>query len=433
MMELLAPAGDLEKMAVAYRYGADAVYFGIGSFSLRKPMRAAVRDEQHPSLASRLTQLKMAAGEEKKLYGALNIYFRPSQFVELERAIAEIAELPLDAVIVSDIGVIDLLKKHLPGVELHLSTQANCTNAAAARRYWEMGFSRVIAARELSLEEIATIKAQLPGLELEVFVHGAICLAYSGRCLLSGWLAGRSGNAGECAHSCRWNYRLAVEEEKRPGEYLPVVEGDGYSQILSPKDLCLIDHLGEISEAGVDCVKIEGRMKSAYYAAIVTRAYRAELDRVAVGAPLENTAAMRGELANVSHRPYSTGFLFGDPRALDHAEVAYRRSHIFLASVEEEMRGGQQARRFRLAVKNGFSVDTQIEFVGPRVAAIEDGAFSLFDAAGNKVEEITHQSGGSIQPSVEVESGYLIRTRILGGVTNRGAPDEPDRGDRFGE
>ncbi len=399
MMELLSPAGDLEKLAAVYRYGADAAYIGVGDFSLRQtPVHRGAPEE----LGATLQDLKGG----RKLYGALNVYFRPNDIRRLQEALDHVAALPFDALIVSDIGVVDILRRRLPAVELHLSTQANCTNAAAARRYLEMGFSRAVLARELSLDEIASIKAQVPGLEIEAFAHGAMCMAYSGRCILSAWLAGRSGNQGACAHTCRWNYRLALEEEKRPGEYLPIVEGDEFTQILSPQDLMMVRHLQELDDAGVDCIKIEGRMKSAYYAAMVTRGYRKELDRLAAGEAPATTEAYLQELYTVSHRPYSTGFYFADPHAQAPAPVAYRRSHLFLATVGRQIAPG----RFSLSVKNGFSRSTGIEFVGPDLPCAPDTSFALFDPRGEPVDRITHQDGGSIAPSVAVEPGFMIRT-----------------------
>ena len=215
-MELLAPAGDLEKLETVYTYGADAAYIGLAGFSLRR--RA---DDVDPARTAE--QLRRIKGS-RRLYGALNIYFHNADLRRLEEEIESVAALPLDALIVSDIGVVPVVRRHLPDLELHLSTQANCLNTEAARLYRDLGFSRIIPAREMSLRDLAELKETLPDLQIEAFVHGAMCLAYSGRCLLSAWQAGRSGNKGDCAHSCRWNYRHAIEEAQRPGEYLPVEE-----------------------------------------------------------------------------------------------------------------------------------------------------------------------------------------------------------------
>ncbi|MFW5741631.1 MAG: peptidase U32 family protein [Spirochaetota bacterium] len=396
-MELVAPAGDLEKLEAVYQYGADAAYIGLAGFSLRR----RANDVDPAAVADRLREIKRS----KLLYGALNIYFHDADLERLEAGIDSIARLPLDAIIVSDPGAVPLLRRRLPHVELHLSTQANCLNAEAARVYRDLGFSRIVAAREMSLDDLAALKAKLPTLEVEAFVHGAMCLAYSGRCLLSAWQAGRSGNKGECAHSCRWNYRHAIEEAKRPGVYYPVEEGDGFSTILSPSDLCMIDHLAELWRAGVDAVKIEGRMKSAYYAAVVTRAYRMEIDRVAAGRPREEVQPFIDELANVSHREFSTGFYFGDPQALAPTDATYRQAYRYVARIGRCVGKG----RYELDVKNSFAAGRVVQYIGPRVASVEDRAFALFDADGEPTGRVTHQAGGFIEPSVPVEPGFMIR------------------------
>ncbi|MFP4114867.1 MAG: peptidase U32 family protein [Spirochaetales bacterium] len=396
-MELLAPAGDLEKLETAYRYGADAAYIGLAGFSLRR--RA---DDVDPAVvAGELRRIKA----DRKLYGALNIYFHDADLSRLEDEIEAISLLPLDALIVSDIGAVPTIRRHLPNVDLHLSTQANCLNSEAARIYQDLGFSRIIPAREMSLADLAALKARLPDLEVETFVHGAMCLAYSGRCLLSAWQAGRSGNKGDCAHSCRWGYRHAIEEAKRPGEYLPVEEGDGFTTILSPKDLCMIDHLAELRDAGIDAVKIEGRVKSAYYAAIVTRAYRKELDRLESGADRSTTRPYVDDLFNVSHREFSTGFYFGDPDALVPTQRSYRQEYRFMGRIGEPVSTG----RYRLSVKNSFAEGDEIEYVGPDLPSATDASFRLYNEQGSRVEQLSHHSAGTIEPSVPVEPGFLIR------------------------
>lgn len=409
-MELLAPAGDLEKLEAVYDYGADAAYIGLAGFSLRR----RANDVDPAATADRLREIKGS----RRLYGALNIYFHDADLARLEAQIDSIAGLPLDAIIVSDLGAVPLLRRRLPGVELHLSTQANCLNAEAARVYRDLGFSRIIAAREMSLEDLAALKTRLPEIEIEAFVHGAMCLAYSGRCLLSAWQAGRSGNKGECAHSCRWNYRHAIEEAKRPGVYYPVEEGDGFSTILSPSDLCMIDHLAEMRRAGIDAMKIEGRMKSAYYAAVVTRAYRMEMDRIEADRPRAEVQPFIDELWNVSHREFSTGFYFGDPQALVPTDAAYRQAYRYVARVGAHVGGG----RYELDVKNSFATDDAIEYIGPRVASVEDNAFALFDADGEPADRVTHQAGGFIEPSVPVKPGFMIRTPTDRSGANRRPP-----------
>lgn len=410
-MELLAPAGDLEKLEAVYRYGADAAYIGLAGFSLRR----RANDVDPAAVAARLREIKAT----KRLYGALNIYLHDADLARLEAEIDAIAALPLDAVIVSDLGAVPLLRRRLPHLELHLSTQANCLNAEAARVYHDLGFSRIIAAREMSLDDLASLKAKLPDLEVEAFVHGAMCLAYSGRCLLSAWQAGRSGNKGECAHSCRWSYREAIEEAKRPGVYYPVEEADGFTTILSPSDLCMIDYLAEMRRAGIDAVKIEGRMKSAYYAAIVTRAYRMEIDRIEAGRPREAVQPFIDELFNVSHREFSTGFYFGDPQALAPTDAAYSQRYRYVARLGA--RAGDD--RYELDVKNSFATGDAIEYVGPRVASVEDRSFRLYDPDGEPTDRVTHQAGGFIEPSVPVEPGFMIRRSTGRPDTDDSTPD----------
>ncbi|MFP4378297.1 MAG: U32 family peptidase [Spirochaetales bacterium] len=395
--ELLAPAGDLDKLRVAYRYGADAAYIGLSGFSLRAKGSEISFEER----AAELAQIK----DERRLYGALNVYFHDSDIDTLRTQIDLIATLPLDAIIVSDVGIVELVQKGLPDVELHLSTQANCLNAEAARFYYKIGFSRIVPAREMSIDDIKRIKDRTPELEIEAFVHGAMCLAYSGRCLLSAWESGRSANKGNCSHSCRWNYRRYIEEEKRPGEYFPVEEGDGFSTILSPRDLCMIDHLETLQDAGVDALKIEGRMKSEYYVAIVTRAYRKELDRIAVGAPREVSQPFIDELANVSHREFSTGFYFGDPKATDPTEKSYNERYRYVASLGREVAPG----RFLLDVKNSFDTSEAIEVIGPDIACATVAEFALYNLEGNRVDRVTHHSGGAIESAGLEGDGFLIR------------------------
>ena len=290
-MELLSPAGSIEKLFYAYEYGADAAYIGLKNFSLRAKADNFNTDEYNV-----VKKIK----KNKKLYAALNIYFHDSDIKLLEQEIEYISLYPIDAFIISDLGILPLLQKHFPGKEFHLSTQANCVNSNSAKLYRDMGFSRIIPGRELSLKEIETIKNSVENLEIEVFAHGAMCLAYSGRCFLSKYLAGRSANKGDCTHSCRWQYRV-LEESERKGEFFPVIEGENFTSILSSKDICMIDHLQDLKNAGVDSLKIEGRMKSVYYTAVITRAYRKALDSLD-GKKVENPEIYKNDLFKVSHR-----------------------------------------------------------------------------------------------------------------------------------
>ncbi|MDO3378952.1 peptidase U32 family protein [Geoalkalibacter halelectricus] len=349
--ELLAPAGDLEKLQTALRFGADAVYLGAARFGLR-------------ALAGNFTLEDLATARDlcrrrgKKLYLTLNAWLRPAEYPDFEAFVEELRPLDLDAYIVADPGVIAAVRRVDPHRVLHLSTQANTTSAQGANFWAGFGVARVNLARELSLDEIALIRAQTR-CELEVFVHGAMCVAWSGRCLLSAALTGREANRGLCAHPCRWRYALV--EETRPGEYFPVEEDERGTYLFNSRDLCLLEHLPALVTAGVDSLKIEGRMKSIYYLAAVTRIYRAALDAYGADpAGYRLDLAWRAELDKVSHRPYGTGFLLGGQEAGVHAaDSTYIRACDFVGVVREEQGA--------LAVqgRNRFLPGENLEIIGP--------------------------------------------------------------------
>lgn len=401
-MELLSPAGNIEKLEAAYRYGADAAYVGIGSFSLR-----ARADNFSIEDAPRVS----ASKNERRLYCALNIYFHDADLARLEEQVEALADFPFDAFIVSDLGVVPLLRRYAPHAKLHLSTQANCTNAEAARFYRDLGFSRIILGRELSLAEIAEIRTAVPEVELEAFVHGAMCLAYSGRCFLSAWMTGRSANGGDCAHSCRWQYRPAdrvyyLEEEQRPGRLYPVLETDTFTSILSSKDIRMIDHLDALREAGVDGLKIEGRMKSAYYTAVVTRAYRKQLDSMLYGTPsAEEAAAYAAELDKVSRREPSTGFYFGSAEVERPTESEYRRDYTFVGILGEEVEAGL----YRLHLKNRIAHGMSLELIGPDLPWAPLRELRLFDEEGRPVETANHTDRVLLRPGIPAAEGHMIR------------------------
>ena len=348
--ELLAPAGDPEKLSAALRFGADAVYAGGSRFGLR----AAAGNFTIDQLKNACAQTH-AAG--KKIYLTLNAYLVPEDFPVLENFLEELRPLSTDAYIVSDPGLITTVRAMDPQRPLHLSTQANTLNAAAAAFWGSHGISRVNLGRELDLAQIAAIRRQC-ALELEVFVHGAMCVAYSGRCLLSAVLSARSANRGACAHPCRWSY--ALQEETRPGQYFPIEEDGRGTHILNSFDLCQIDHLPALAAAGVDSLKIEGRMKSACYAAVVTDVYRQALDAIAAQPEgFTPPAEWREELEKVSHRPYSTGFLFPDAGAQIHpASSSYIRSHDFIGVVNDTV-------GLCVQVRNRFFAGETLELVSP--------------------------------------------------------------------
>ena len=402
-MELLAPGGNIEKLKTAYNYGADAVYIGIGNFSLRRKA-----DNFHGNEYEEIAAIK----SDKKLYGAVNVYFHENDIKALEESIEYLSRYPLDGFIVSDLGIVRLLQKYFPAIPLHLSTQANCINCESARIYNELGFSRIIVGRETSLDEIAAIKAKLPALEIECFVHGAMCLAYSGRCFLSRYMAGRSANEGSCTHSCRWDYRL--EEQKRPGEFFPVETGEGFTSILSSKDLCMIDHLKELQTAGVDAVKIEGRMKSVYYTAIVTRAYRKHLDALAQDesgsgktsrVSSEDLAFYREELFKVSHREFSTGFFFGKEEMDETTKKKYLQSHIFLGTVGK----GIGKNRFEFEPKNKIIPGEELEFIGPDVPLLKTAKYNLRNELDETVSEVNNANKYVFETEIPLQEGYIVR------------------------
>lgn len=319
-MELLAPAGNVEKLSYAYAYGADAAYIGLKRFSLRVKADNFYDDEY-----KKVQELKKKY-PEKRLHCALNISFHDEEIDSLKKNIDYFKLYPIDAFIVQDLGIVPLLQKEFPDAELHLSTQASCVNSEAVKMYKSLGFKRVVLGREISINQIKRIKDSVPDMELEAFVHGAMCIAYAGRCLMSAYLTGRSAQSGYCSHTCRWNFKtgltqeaakelaqsgnLLIEEEQRKGEFFPVYEGDDYTAILSSKDLRMIEHLKDFKDAGLDSLKIEGRMKSTYYVAMVTRAYRKALDALEGKITEEEAAPYIAELDNVAHRESTTGFYY---------------------------------------------------------------------------------------------------------------------------
>ncbi len=396
-IELLSPAGNYEKLVTAFSYGADAAYMGLTDFSLRKNAGNFTEEE-----IGKVKALKEKTG--KRLYCTMNIVFRESQIEKLESMKDEIASWPFDAFIVSDLGTVPFFKRNFPEKELHLSTQASCINSEAAKMYKDMGFNRIILGREASLSDIKKIKDKVPELELEAFVHGAMCMAYSGRCLLSAHLAGRSGNQGDCAHTCRWKYRLALEEEERPGIYYPIEEGEDYTTILSSKDLCMIDHVKELEDAGLSSLKIEGRMKSVYYVAVTTRAYRKAIDND------PDLDRYRRDIFDVSHREFTTGFFFSSG-PIEGEDVSrptsygYERNYMFLGTVLEDKGNGI----YSLDVRNQIRSASPLQFIGPDVPLLHADSFRLLDAEGNPVDKLDHGKPGFIETSLPLKPGYIMR------------------------
>lgn len=340
MIELLSPAGNRERLEYALAYGADAVYMAGSRFSLR-----AFADNFEPDELKNALELVHSKG--KKAYITVNIYAHNSDIDGMEDYFRFLYDIGADAVLVSDLGVLEAAKKGAPELPVHISTQANVTNYAAARFFCNAGAERIVLARELSIEEIALIHQKVPQAEMEAFVHGAACISYSGRCLLSDYLTGRSANQGKCAQPCRWGYELVPQGR---ADSFPIAQDERGTYILNSKDLCMIDHLGELADAGVTSFKIEGRMKTAYYTAAVTNAYRRAIDRLEAG--LEPDPALKEELAKAANREFTTGFYFGPVQNGQRYESSKcRQSHEFSAVVlssDGEYLTLEQRNRFRI-------------------------------------------------------------------------------------
>ncbi len=352
-LEVLAPAGDFERFQAALDYGADAIYLGGKTFG----MRASPANFDFEQLNE---AVKLAHSKNKKVYLTCNTLPRNNEVPQFEEFIKSVAKCDIDAVIVADLGLMSLIKKYTPDMEIHMSTQTGIVNYQTANVLYNMGAKRVVLARELSLEEIAEIRAKSPAdMEIEVFVHGAMCVSFSGRCLLSSYLVNRDANHGECAQPCRWGYHLM--EEKREGEFYPVFEDEQGTYILNAKDLCMINHIEQLAEAGVTSLKIEGRAKSAYYVSVVTNAYRMAVDwhKSNPGHPLPEWIS--DEVFKVSHRKYCTGFFFGHPKNCQYYETSgYVRNYDVVAVIDKCENGIVYATQ-----RNRFFLGDTLEILAP--------------------------------------------------------------------
>ena len=371
-IELLAPAGDMERLRMSLAYGADAVYLAGTDFGMRSFAGNFTPEELKQAVA-------LCHSRGVAVHVTCNTMPRNGEIARMPEWLEYLQELGVDAAILADVGVLSLLKKHAPRVKAHISTQASVSNYQAAAAWYELGASRVILARELSLDEIREIRAKTPReLEIEAFVHGAMCVSYSGRCLLSNYMTGRDANRGACAQPCRYQYALV--EEKRPGEYFPIGEDAGGAYIMNSKDMCMIDHIPELIDAGLDSLKIEGRAKSAYYAAVVTGAYRHAIDAALDGRPLD--PVWRDEVEKVSHRPYSTGFYFGEPgQHTSHSR--YVRDWQIMAVVTSCAPDGTALCELR----NKLSAGDELELVGPGLKPVPVTAEGLAGGDGLPIPE----------------------------------------------
>lgn len=380
--ELLAPAGNLEKLKIAIEYGADAVYIGGKQFGLRAFADNFGIDEIEEAV-------EYAHARNKKIYITMNIFAHNKDFKGMEEYIQAIDTAGVDAVILSDPGILDLVKKTAPNMEVHLSTQANTTNWKSVLFWHRQGIDRIILARELSLREIREIRDNTPEeLELEAFVHGAMCMSYSGRCMLSNYFVGRDANRGACAQPCRWKYHLV--EEQRPGEYLPIFEDDRGTYILNSNDLCMIEHMPDLINTGLNSLKIEGRMKSSYYVATVIQAYRNELDRYGKdpqGYKFHIDSIK--ELKKASHRPFSTGFYFNKPSAEDHRydNSQYMRGYDFIGMVIDYIENKGLA---LVEQRNHFKVGDEIEIMRPGEPYVNYVVESILDEDRQEIDSAPH-------------------------------------------
>ncbi|MCD7946723.1 MAG: U32 family peptidase [Oscillospiraceae bacterium] len=372
-LELLAPAGDMERLEMALAYGADAVYLAGEDFGLRSFAGNFSRDALARAVA-------VCRARGVAVYAACNAMPRGAELAALPDWLSFLDAAGINAVIVSDLGVLTLAKQYAPTLDIHVSTQASVVNHLTAAAWHDLGAKRVVLARELSLAEIAEIRAKTPpALELEAFVHGAMCVSYSGRCLLSNYMTGRDANRGACAQPCRYKYALV--EEKRPGEYFPIGEDADGAYILNSRDMCMIDHIPALLNAGVDSLKIEGRAKSAYYAAVVTGAYRHALDAALSGQPLARQ--WRDEVEKVSHRPYATGFYFGEPGQYTE-DGRYIRDWQVMALVLSCDEQGLA----RCSLRNKFAVGDALELIGPDIPPAAVPVTALADTGGAPLSEV---------------------------------------------
>lgn len=398
--ELLAPAGDMERLKMAVLYGADAVYLAGTSFGMRA-FAGNFSDEELPQAVA------FAHDHGVRVHCTINTMPRNDEAARLPEHLERLNDAGVDALIVADLGAFTMAGKYAPRCERHISTQASICNYETARAWHDLGASRVILARELSLDEIREVRAKAPpALELEAFVHGAMCVSYSGRCLLSNYMTGRDANRGACAQPCRYQYALV--EEKRPGEYFPIGEDAGGAFILNSRDMCMIDHVPELMDAGLDSLKIEGRAKSAYYAAIVTAAYRHAIDAAQAGEPLD--PVWRAEVDKVSHRPYSTGFYYGEP-GQHTAHARYLRDWQVVGVVTSCAPDGGALCELR----NKFAEGDELELVGPGVRPVPFRAEGLTDGYGLPIPEARKpQMPFRLRLPVQAPPLSLLRRKAVG-------------------
>ncbi len=396
--EILAPAGDMERLYMAVDYGADAVYLAGTSFGMRS-FAGNFSPEELPQAVA------YCHAHGVKVHVTVNTMPRNAEAARLPDYLRRLDAVGVDALILADLGAFMQAGRYAPHCQRHVSTQCSIANYEAARAWYDLGAQRVVLARELSLAEIREIRAKTPPeLELETFAHGAMCVSYSGRCLLSNYMTGRDSNRGACAQPCRYQY--ALMEEKRPGEYFPIEEDEKGTYILNSRDMCMIDHLDDVMDAGIDCIKLEGRAKSAYYAALVTAAYRHVLDDVAADRPVDQR--WRDEVEKISHRHYSTGFYYGAPGQYTENSRYIREYQVCAIVLDCDAAGYATC-----SLRNKFTAGDTLELVGPDLAAFSFQAPEMTDADGAPLLQPRHpQMVFQIQLPRPVPPRSMLRRQV---------------------
>lgn len=405
-VELLAPAGDLERLKIAFTYGADAVYIGGEIFGMRSAAKNFTKEEMSEGV-------KFAHERGKQVFVTMNIIPRNDEFLQIEAYLLDLQEIGVDAVIVSDPGVFSMVQQIVPDMEIHISTQASTTNSDAANFWYNLGAKRIVTARELSFKEIKEISDNSPkDMDIESFIHGAMCMSYSGKCVISNYTTGRDANRGSCAQSCRWKYTLV--EEKNPREYEPVVEGVDPEFFFNSKDLCMIEYIPQIFESGITSLKIEGRMKTAYYVATTVRAYRMAID--AYYEDPENwkfNPMWLEELKKGSHRDYSTGFYFDRPdsNAHNYESASYIRNYDFIGIV----RGYEEETGLHIVEqRNKMWVGDDIEIIGPHIETMYSKIEEMYDEDGNPIDSAPRAKQiVKLKLDKKLDKDYMLRKPIV--------------------
>ncbi len=405
-VELLAPAGDLERLKIAFTYGADAVYIGGEIFGMRSAAKNFTKEEMAEGV-------KFAHERGKQVFVTMNIIPRNDEFLQIEEYLLDLQEIGVDAVIVSDPGVFSMVQQIVPDMEIHISTQASTTNSDAANFWYNLGAKRIVTARELSFKEIKEISDNSPkDMDIESFIHGAMCMSYSGKCVISNYTTGRDANRGSCAQSCRWKYTLV--EEKNPREYEPVVEGVDPEFFFNSKDLCMIEYIPQIFESGITSLKIEGRMKTAYYVATTVRAYRMAID--AYYEDPENwkfNPMWLEELKKGSHRDYSTGFYFDRPdsNAHNYESASYIRNYDFIGIV----RGYEEETGLHIVEqRNKMWVGDDIEIIGPHIETMYSKIEEMYDEDGNPIDSAPRAKQiVKLKLDKKLDKDYMLRKPIV--------------------